>query len=101
MTARVYISGPITGMADRNRGAFESAESALVDLGFEPVNPLRNGLPETACWTAHMRADIALLVTCQAIVMLPGWIKSRGATLERHIADQLGIARILLPEGGE
>ena len=101
MTARVYISGPISGMPDRNRRAFDQAELQLRQMGMEPVSPFSNGEDPNACWSEHMRADIALLVTCQAIVMLPGWIKSKGATLERNIADQLGIARILLPEGGE
>jgi len=43
-----------------------------------------------------MRADITELVKYEAIAMLPGWQLSRGATLEHHIATQLGLKVINL-----
>ena len=38
-----------------------------------------------------MRADIAVLVTCESVAMLDGWTASRGARLEHHIATELGM----------
>ena len=38
-----------------------------------------------------MKADIKLLLDCDAIYMLPNWEVSNGATLEREIAKTLGL----------
>lgn len=91
---RCYISGPITGMPGLNKPAFAEAARLLSDHGLEPVNPHCNGVEPQASWEQHMRADIALLVTCEAIYLLPGWENSRGATLELHIARALGMWEI-------
>jgi hypothetical protein len=91
---RVYIAGPMTGLPELNFPAFHAAEKNLRADGFEPVNPVHNGLPREAPWSDHMRADIAMLLTCEAVMMLPGWQKSRGASLERHIAKRLGMGII-------
>lgn len=87
----------MSGLPDFNYPSFRAAETKLRQQGFEPVNPVNNGLPAEAPWQQHMRADIALLVTCEAIVMLPGWRQSRGACLEHHIAKRLGMDVIHWP----
>ena len=43
-----------------------------------------------------MRADIAELVKCDGVALLPGWERSRGASLEAHIAHSLGM-RLVYP----
>jgi len=88
---RIYISGPITGKHDLNRSAFLSAWAALEAAGYKAINPLWNGLPVSADWCEHMRADIKLLMDCNAIVMLPEWEASRGAEIERQVAQAVGI----------
>ena len=47
-----------------------------------------------------MRADIAQLVTCDRIHLLPGWSRSKGASLEHHIGRALGLL-VTLAEGAE
>lgn len=43
-------------------------------------------------WDQCMREDIIeLLKNCSMMVMLPGWTKSKGATLEFNLAIALGI----------
>ena len=44
--ATIYISGPMTGLPDLNRDAFETAENFLRLWGFEPINPLKIHPPE-------------------------------------------------------
>lgn len=47
-------------------------------------------------WAECMRRDIAVLVTCHAVQLLPNWQYSRGACLEEHVARELGL-EILQP----
>ena len=61
---KVYISGAIAHYnIDERKGAFANAEQNLRNMGFSPVNPFKNGLPDEAHWREHMRADIALLLS--------------------------------------
>ena len=86
---KIYISGRISGRPlAQVREEFEQAEIKLRRFGFLPINPMNNGLPADAAWEDHMGRDIAMLLRCQAIYMLPGWPRSEGATLEYLIARQ-------------
>ena len=87
-----YISGPMSNMPDFNRQAFINKGAELALAGRLVVNPVHNGMPAESEWHEHMRADIAMLMRCDTIHMLPGWQRSRGARLELHIAMELGMA---------
>lgn len=89
---KVYISGAIAhhDLAER-KAAFKAAERELAEMGFAPVNPFDNGVPQEAHYTHHMRADIGLLVGCDYIYMLRGWELSKGAKLEHDVATSCGI----------
>lgn len=104
----VYVAGPMTGIEDFNFPAFNAAAERLRANGYEPINPADNddGDPEIAAnagrpWEDYMRKDIADLIEADAIAVLPGWERSRGASLEVHIAQALGMpildAETLLP----
>ena len=74
---RIYIAGPMTGHADHNYPAFYAAAELLQEAGWEVVNPAENfggrtDLPRES----YLRADVALLVQCEAVAMLPGWQES-------------------------
>ena len=92
MNKKVYISGAIAhyDLGER-KAAFADAEKVLKRMGFDPVSPFKNGLPDEAHWRLHMRADIALLLECDYIYMLTGWELSKGAKLELDVASSCGI----------
>ena len=98
---KVYISGPITGIDFGNRFAFSCARNALELCGYEAVDPSEVQLGDDATWTDYMRADLKLLLDCDYIYMLEGWENSRGARLERELAENLKIEEIDLDEERE
>jgi len=94
----VYISGPMTGVEDGNKAAFLKAWKKIHDKGDIPISPVDIGrrLESTITsrnpeWEEYMRADIKALMGCDAIMMLEGWRGSKGATIEKELADKLGI----------
>ncbi|HEV2734883.1 MAG TPA: dATP/dGTP pyrophosphohydrolase domain-containing protein [Longimicrobiaceae bacterium] len=89
---RVYLAGPMTGYPEHNFPAFRAAREHLRALGFDVVCPAE--LEEAAplpTWEACMRRDVALVAGCEAVVCLPGWERSRGATVETDLARTLGM----------
>lgn len=88
--ARCYNAGKIGGMpyilAHKN---FEQADQDITILGWEPVNPLYNGLPATAPWIVHMAVDLCLLASCHAVYFQRNWQDSRGARIEHRVAKFL------------
>lgn len=88
---RVYISGPMTGLPDFNYPAFNAAAQLLRSEGIEVENPAENPTPECRSWAGYMRLALVQICRCDAVLMLPGWEKSKGARLELHVAQQLGL----------
>ncbi len=85
----LYISGPMSGVEDHNRPAFYRAEEVLEDSGYEVMNPAR--WEDLATWELCLRRDLAGVVQCDGIAVLPFWYDSRGAKLEVHVADALSM----------
>ena len=95
---KIYIAGPMTGLPDFNFPAFRDAAARLRGMGYEVINPAEL-VPEPGTpWLECMRIDIAALIHCDAICMLPGWEKSRGACLENAIAKGLNML-LVFPQG--
>lgn len=91
---KIYISGPIAfhDLGERRKtfaGVKESIEKS--NENWEAVNPLENGLPETASRERHMKKDIETLLKCQAIFLLRGWNESTGARVEYLVAKSIGL----------
>lgn len=93
---RTYIAGPMTGLPDLNFPAFHREAAYFRAQGHEVVNPAEINPDPAAGWKDCMRADIRELVTCDEVVMLPGWENSKGASLEHHIAQALDMRVVYL-----
>lgn len=93
---KVYISGKVTGLKREEAWMnFQTAEDRLTEEGYEVVNPLKNGLDFDESWQDHMREDVKLLMECDAIHMMNNWEDSGGATLERLLAEMIGLRFII------
>lgn len=93
---KIYISGRITENPQYMQD-FAHAEQVLNFSNingqkFDVVNPTKvSPFDENKTWRDYMREDIKALVDCDAIYMLCGWRRSKGARLERRIAIKLGL----------
>lgn len=89
---KTYISGKITGLSLKEvNKRFEEAEELLRSLNLQAVNPLKNGLKRSEKWETHMVRDIEMLMGCECILMLENWIDSKGARIEKCIAEERGM----------
>jgi len=123
---RVYCSGPITGLPDLNRPAFDAAEKRLTAQGHFVINPHRiselfgtaedvaiaftdlryaedvariESIASRRIVEAVMSADLAAVRSCDAIYLLRGWENSRGA--KKELAEALKHGLEVMQEGGK
>ncbi|MCK9606229.1 MAG: DUF4406 domain-containing protein [Methylomonas sp.] len=88
---RIYLAGPMSGIADFNYPAFNHAAEQLRAKGFVVENPAENTPPICNSWPGYMRIALRQMLTCDMVVFLPGWRQSKGAQLERQVANRLSI----------
>ena len=81
----------MTGYPNHNLQVFREAATSLIVVGYHAVNPGARGVIEGYDWNDYMRDAIGLLIDCDAVALLPGWERSKGARLEFTIAHDLGI----------
>ena len=91
---RIYIAGPMTGFADFNYPAFNAKAAELRSEGFEVFNPAELPAHEGKTYEQYMCEAMLLLLKCDAVYLLPGWAKSRGAQFELQTARILRMAVI-------
>lgn len=103
----------MTGYKNWNFPAFFEVEEKLIALGHEPVNPAHNdgatvqealesaGSPDKPNnpWRWYMRRDLPHVLEVDAICVLPGWQKSKGASLEVTVAKAIGLPIMVLKDG--
>lgn len=90
---RIYLAGPMTGLPDYNYPAFAAAEERGKAKWLDIHSPHKNfNEDKTLPYATYIRADMKMLLECNAIALLPGWQKSKGARFELHVAQLLGHA---------
>lgn len=89
---KIYIAGKVTGLPETDvRTKFNGAAVLLQELGFQPVNPIEEVNDFNTPWDTAMKICISSMIGCDAVVLLPCWQESKGAKIERQLAEDLGI----------
>lgn len=90
---KLYVSGPMTGLAEHNFPAFRAATANLRDAGYDVACPTENEheIPPGSPWEVYLRRDLADVLACSGLALLDGWWRSRGAHLEVHVARALAM----------
>ena len=89
MAKDIYISGPMRGHPENNRPAFQTAATAVCELGHNPILPhdiavtVRQSLAsqfKQPTIRDYFQADVlAVIRRAEAILMIKGWHLSKGA----------------------
>lgn len=115
---KVYVAGPMRGIAEFNFPAFHAATAALRKIGCEVFNPAEkdnerhgtdiskgNATGDEAQATKdhgfNLREALAIDLDyicreADAVALLPGWQNSKGAKAEKATAEALGHEIIFL-----
>lgn len=104
---KLYLCGPMTGYADLNHPAFYKAETHLMSMMYDVVNPARmdeelgldphKGVMEPEFLKDAVKRDLEAVMACDGIALLPEWEKSKGARAELAVAQWLGKPAYLYP----
>ena len=112
----IYLAGPMRGYPQFNFPAFHQAEKELRYKGHDVFNPARRdeethgkNISNSATGDLNdiknsgfsLREALAadtqwICLTAEAIALLPGWEKSKGAIAEKALADALSLQVIYL-----
>jgi hypothetical protein len=89
----VYCAGPFKGNVKANVAAAEACARKVWEAGAACISPHMNTValdgdfPEKV----FLEGDLAILHKCDAVLMMPTWKASAGATKERFAAMHWGI----------
>lgn len=89
MTTIIYIAGPITGIADGNKPAFDAMAKYLTAKGYIVLNP--HAMPAGMNEEAYMDICLAMVRHANALCLLKGWQASDGAQADLAYARKRGI----------
>lgn len=108
---RYYLAGPMTGYPLHNFPAFEAAANLLREAGLQVRTPVEidqeigvlevlrfedGSIKDVVLLPSYsyekcMAADLLAIEMCDAIILLPGWNRSKGAKRELAHAIQWGL----------
>lgn len=93
---KIYLAGPMRGYPEFNYPAFHTEAKKLRDLGHFVFNPAEASLGDSNIRQC-MAVDTAWICNvAEAVALMPGWEKSKGACAEKALADCIGLEIIHL-----
>jgi len=98
----VYLAGPMRGFKEFNFPAFIEGAKKLRCLGYEVSSPAEVDLEmgfdpkktleeQNFILADTFRRDVEMILLCDSLALLPGHEKSKLATLERELAEAIGL----------
>ena len=85
---KIFVSGPMTGLPNSNREAFNTVASELKTSGHIVLNPAVH--PDGLQHAEYMHMCYAMIDVADAICLLKDWDKSKGSRLEIFYAARKG-----------
>ena len=85
----------MTGLPGFNYPAFEAAADTLRRHALAVTSPHELHQGDTGRpWSYYLRRDLAAMLDCDTIVLLPGWQNSSGVALELTVARALDMPTV-------
>lgn len=84
---KIYLSGKITGKENYQQD-FARAKALLCPF-YEVLNPCDFVFSDATNYFEIMRFDVARMLECDGVALLDDWQQSRGACIEKDIAEML------------
>jgi len=76
----IYIIGQIKGLPiDEAKANFERIENKLRELGYNPINPMKIGIPDHWDYDQSRPHNLKALAPCEAVYIQHNWRKSEGS----------------------
>lgn len=93
MSKVIYLSGPITGMPEKNHPLFMEVAGKLREMGHRVYNPREFTWTEAAFPKRKAFAEYCAFICNEAdtIVLLPGWRHSLGCSAEVALAKNCSL----------
>lgn len=88
---RFYLSGPMRGKPDLNRPMFENVATLLRNLGYTVATPFDKRIDDQPINALFLEDLKVICSPVDAVVALPGWDTSNGATAEVAVAVAIGV----------
>lgn len=94
---KFYLAGPMTGLPEYNFPEFDRYCEILRKKNFDIISPheIDHGeTPETRGsldYHLYIKEGLKALLTCDAVILMPGWENSHGSRFEVEVARKCGM----------